>query len=253
MQLSEADRLAGASRIVDEAGSNGTRSRERAWRRAQAISGLLFLVFALLHIVNTMLAAHSAEAYDGFQRALRPIYQHPAVELGLIIGPLLVHVAAALRRIRLDGVRGRGGNLRARLHRITGYFLLLVIFGHIAAVRGPSVFGDIFLEFGGVSFSFWILPYYFYPYYTALVLAALYHGVNGALLASARLRVSVPGFLRAGPGFWVPLGAAALLAVLGLLGLGGQRYPIPDPSDNAYAQMWQEFGIYEWLGRPSSP
>jgi hypothetical protein len=27
----------------------------------------------------------------------------------------------------------------------------------------------------------------------------------------------------------------------------------PDPSDNAYAQMWQEFGIYEWLGRPSSP
>ena len=40
--------------IVEEGGRAGT---ERAWRRAQAVSGLVFLLFTLLHVVNTMLAA----------------------------------------------------------------------------------------------------------------------------------------------------------------------------------------------------
>jgi succinate dehydrogenase/fumarate reductase cytochrome b subunit len=250
MQGSEGSQPAGAGRIVDETERRSRQTRERAWRRAQAVSGLLFLVFALLHLVNTMLAAWSAEAYDGFQHALRPFYQHPALEIGLVMGPLLVHVAAALRRVRLDGVRRRGGNLRARLHRITGYFLLLVIFGHIAAVRGPSWFGDVFLDFAGVSFSLWILPSYFSVYYTALAVVALYHGANGALLAAARLSIWVPSFLHHGPGFWLPLGAGAVLIVLGLLGLGGRLYAIPDPSDNAYAQMWRELGAYEWIAPP---
>ena len=61
----------------------------------------------------------------------------------------------------------------------------------------------------------------------------------------------MPGFLRGGSGFWLPLGAAAALAVLGLLGLGGQLYAIPDPAAGAFARMWEEFGVYEWFGRPS--
>jgi hypothetical protein len=132
MQDSEGCQPPGAGRIVDETERRSTQTRERAWRRAQAVSGLIFLVFALLNLVNTMLAAWSAETYDGFQHGLRPFYQYPALEIGLVMGPLLVHVAAALRRLRL----------------------------------------------------------------------------------------------------------------------GGQLYAIPDPSDNAYAQMWRELGVYEWIAPP---
>lgn len=244
-----AERRPGAEDIVDEAAAGSTSRRDRAWRRAQAISGLVFLAFVLLHLLNTMFAGVSVAAYDAFQRALRPVYQHPAVEPTLVMAPLLVHVAAAVRRIWIDGVRGRGGGLRARLHRITGYFLLLVIFGHIAAVRGPSFFLDVFPESGGVSFSLWLMPVYFHVYYTLLLATATFHGINGALLASARLRVHVPGALRRGPGFWVPVGSLTGLGVLGLLGLGGWLYDLPDPTRNAFASMWQEFGIYELLGR----
>ncbi len=225
---------------------------EARWRRAQAISGLLFLAFTALHVLNTMLAGWSAEAYDGFQRATRVVYQNPLVELGLIFAPLVVHVAAAVRRMWRDGVRRRGGSFRARLHRVTGYFLLAVIFGHISAVRGPSLLGDVYLEFGGVSFSIWMLPWVFYPYYALLTSAAIFHGVNGALLACARLRVHVPSVLRGGPGFWVPVGAATALGLIGLLGLGGVLYDIVDPSRSEFARMWEELGIYEWLGRPDA-
>lgn len=252
MRASE-ERGAGAAPIVDEGDAASTAGRERAWRRAQAISGLLFGVFVALHLVNTLLATLGTAAYDGFQRAVRPVYQFPLIELGLVLVPLLVHVAAALRRIGREGVRGRGGNLRARLHRATGYFLLLVIFGHISATRGPSLVGDVVLEAAGVSFSMWILPVVFYPYYMALAVAGLYHGVNGALLAAARLRLHVPAGLRGGPGFWLPVGAAAALAVLGVLALGGQLYAIPDPADNAFAHMWEEMGVYEWVARPPGP
>jgi hypothetical protein len=34
------------------------------------------------------------DAYDGFQAAARALYQQPAVEIGLVALPLLVHVAA---------------------------------------------------------------------------------------------------------------------------------------------------------------
>jgi succinate dehydrogenase/fumarate reductase cytochrome b subunit len=109
--------------------------RERRWGRIQATSGLVFLAFAALHLVNQWLALLGPAAYDGFQRATRGLYQQPLLEQALVMGPLVLHVVAALRRLRLRGVFGRGGSWRMRLHRLTGYFLLLVIFGHIAAVR----------------------------------------------------------------------------------------------------------------------
>ena len=84
--------------------------RERRWGRIQAASGLVFLLFAALHLVNQWLALLGPEVYDGFQSRARGLYQHPALELTFVMGPLVVHVVAALRRMRLRGLRGRGGS-----------------------------------------------------------------------------------------------------------------------------------------------
>ena len=148
--------------------------RERRWGRIQAASGLVFLLFAALHLVNQWLALLGPEVYDGFQSQTRGFYQNPALELTLVMGPLVVHVVAALRRMRLRGVRGRGGSWRMRLHRATGYFLLLVIFGHVAAVRGPSLLLGFFPGFEGISLSLHWMPGYFYVYYALFGASALF-------------------------------------------------------------------------------
>jgi len=220
-------------------------ARERRWGRIQAASGLLFGVFVALHLANQWAAAAGPEAYDGFQRALRHVYQNPAVEIALVMAPLAVHVVAALRRMWLHGVRGRGGSWRMRLHRLTGYFLLLVIFGHIAAVRGPSLVLDFFPGFAGVSFSLWWMPGVFYVYYTLFGASALYHGVSGSLLAlhalGLRRDASLPGGRVA---LLAPVAVGTALVVVALLAFGGRLFPISDPTDNAYARMWEErFGV----------
>ncbi len=218
--------------------------RERSWARVQALSGLVFLTFAGLHLTNQMLAAAGPDTYNGFQRSLRLLYQQPLVELSVVAVPLLVHVVAGVRRMLLRGVRGRGGSGRMRLHRLTGYFLLLVIFGHIAAVRGPSLILGIFPEFEGIAFSLWWIPAYFYVYYALLGFAGLYHGANGALLALRALGLrSGPAVVKGWP-FWLPVGAATVLLVLGILGFGGHLFEIADPTISEYAGMWHEqFGV----------
>lgn len=224
-------------------------TRERRWRRIQSGSGVVFAAFAAVHLANQWLAVLGPEAYDGFQAAARRVYMHPVLEPAVVLLPLVLHVVAALRRMRLAGVFGRGGSLRMRLHRATGYFLLLVIFGHVAAARGPSFLFDFFPGFAGVSFSLWWMPGWFYPYYTLFGAAALYHGLNGTWLAlhafGLRRDASLPG---GRPALFGPVAAGTLLLVLALLAFGGRLLEVADPRDNDYARMWERYGVE--LGNP---
>jgi succinate dehydrogenase/fumarate reductase cytochrome b subunit len=205
--------------------------------RSQAVTGLLFLLFMALHLTNQILAAYSVGAYNAYQRAMQPVYQFPLLEIGLVMGPLILHIAIALARMRLRRGRPRRVEWRAQLHRYSGLYLLLVIFGHIAATRGPSFFAGIYPGFEGVSFSLWFAPYFFYPYYVLFVLAALYHGANGTYTALRILGVRVPLVLRTGWLFWTPIALGAAFAVVGILGQGGWLYPISNPADNDYGRL----------------
>jgi succinate dehydrogenase/fumarate reductase cytochrome b subunit len=207
---------------------------DRRLARVQAVSGLLFLAFVTVHLVNLMLAARGPAAYNGFQRALRPFYQFPPLELGLVVAPLLVHVAAGIRRLR-RGPAPR--DWRARLHRWSGIFLLVVIFGHIAAVRGSSLVFGVYPEFEGLELSMWLAPYLFYPYYAIFALAAVYHALNGAGMALGTLGIRVPRAARQGVGFWAPVSAGMVLALVGILGIGGWLYPLPDPSSTEVGRL----------------
>ena len=230
--------------IAAESMERTNAARERRWGRIQAASGLVFGVFMAVHLANQWLAPLGPEVYDGFQVAARAVYQHPAVEIALIGLPLLVHVAAGVRRMRLRGVRGRGGSWRMRLHRITGYALLTVIFGHVLAVRGLPLAYDVFPGFAGVSFSLWWMPALFYPYYVLFAASALYHGVDGTVLALYALGVrgdtSIPGGRL---GLWAPVGVGSALVLLALLAFGSRLFPIADPTQNTYARMWERLGV----------
>ena len=199
---------------------------------SRASRGLVFLVFLSLHLVNTALAALGPAVYDGVQGVLRIFYQAPVVELVLATA-LLLHIAVGVTRLVTE--RQRALTPRSRWHRYAAIFLLVVIFGHIAAVRGPSLLLDIHPGFYGLAFSLDYVPVYFYPYYFLFGLAGAYHGVNGALIALGRLGLRAPS---------VSLGlmsvCVAVLLVFALLGLGGVLFTIDDPSTSDFAKLASE-------------
>ena len=212
------------------------RSAALPWARIQAWSGLLFAVFATLHLLNTALAALGPAAYNGMQRAMRPVQHLPLVEGGLILLPLVVHAVAGVARMRKRRGKRAPASRRARLHRYAGYFLLAVMAGHVFATRGPDWFYGIYPEFEGLAFTFQVLPQFFFVYYPILALAGLCHLVIGVPLALGVVGWPVPMRLRRGPALWLPLALAGALLVLGVAGLGGLLGDVPDQSSHPFAR-----------------
>lgn len=211
--------------------------------KIQAISGLLFSLFALVHLSNTALAVVGPDVYDAFQSAVRGVYQRPVLEL-LIVATLVVHIVSGILRMR--GRRGSKAKppLRLRLHRYAAYYLALFVFGHMAATRLPAILADAPPFFGGVSFSLHYMPWWFYPYYALLGIAGFYHLFYGVPAALGAVGVRAPQAIRRGPGFWVPVCAGAAVIVTALLGFGGFLYEIDDPFDNDFARAYEAAADY---------
>lgn len=219
-----------------------TDPRDHRLVRIQALSGLVFAIFLSLHLVNVMASALGPGLYDAFQVRIRPFYQFPLLEVGVLLASLVVHIAAGVTRLRRRPRSRNWGQLplRTRLHRLSAYFLLVFVLGHFAATRAPSLLDGVYIGFAGLSFTMWKLPGYFYPYYLLLGLTGLYHGSYGAYLALRALGVRLPSVSRLGAKAWVPLAAAAVLLALGVLSFGGFLYPIDDPRQSAFAGWLHE-------------
>lgn len=217
--------------------------------RWQAISGLVFGVFLTLHLLNLMASVFGPGLYDAFALRVRPLYQQPLVEVGVLLTALVVHIVVGVLRIRARPPQRPGTTawsrlpLRTRVHRVSAYFLLLVIVGHVSATRLPAVLADVAVDFTALSYTMQALPWLFYPYYIALGLCGLYHGGYGVHQALRTLGVGLPPIARLRPWLWVPLLIAAALVVLGVLSLGGLLYPVADPSDTDFARLAAEFGL----------
>jgi len=210
--------------------------------RIQAVSGLAFAAFLSLHLLNVMASALGPGLYDAFQVRIRPLYQFPLVEVTLVLGALVAHIAAGAMRMRGRPRTRQWGKLplRTRLHRVSAYFLLLVITGHVGFTRLPSLLDGVYPGFAGLSYTMSSMPGWFYPYYVLLGLCGLYHGSYGAYLALRALGVRLPSIARLGARGWAPLAVAAVLVVLGVLSLGGLFYAIDDPRQSAYAGWLSE-------------
>ena len=210
-------------------------------KQLQAGTGLLFAVFVAAHLANTWLAALGPGAYDGVQAALRGVYQLMPVE-ALLLAALLVHIVVGIMRIVSEPKRTL--TLRSKLHRYAGFFLMLVIGGHVLAVRGPSWFFDVYPGFAGLAFSIDFLPGYFYPYYFLLGMAGFYHALNGAGIAVGRLGWRPGPLGLTARGLAMVSGFAGLAMLLALLGFGGVLFDVGDVGTSGFAQLARDlFGI----------
>ena len=204
--------------------------------KAQAVAGTLFLIFLTLHLSNTVLASFGAETYNSYQRTIRQFYQYPFLEIVIVIGPLVTHVVSGLWLYLIRKKWQIERTLKYRFQSWAGFFLLLVVFGHVLATRGISFWYGTFTEFEGVSFSLWWIPGYFYPYYFLLFMAGLYHGSMGAATLFRRA-----GLIRSASIKWLPTCVAtfgSLGVIFALLGFGGMLFETDDPRDNDYARQY---------------
>jgi succinate dehydrogenase/fumarate reductase cytochrome b subunit len=209
------------------------------WQRIQAVTGLIFALFVFVHLANTTLAVVGSSAYNNFQAVVRAAYQAPVVEI-LLLGVILPsHILAGFRRARIRRANG-GMNLSVaqRWHRWAGWFLVFVIYVHVAAVRLPSLLYDVWPRFAGVAFAIEWVPAYFYPYYFLLALAGFYHATNGSLLALGRVGVKIRP-LRLPAARWVLIGGGATI-IVSLLGFGGVWFDVGDPMNSEYARLYLE-------------
>ena len=212
---------------------------EKRLVKVQAFAGALFFLFLVMHLCNTLVAPFGAEAYNSVQLLLQKVYQHPALELSLVVVPLLSHAVAGLwlyvlrRRWRVTRP------IRYRLQTWAGLFLLLVVIGHALATRGVAYWFDAVPGFQGVAFSLWWMPGYFYPYYFLLFMAGLYHGVTGVQQIRRRMGGS-SGTVRVGYSL-TGYAIAAVFVTAALLSFGGQLVEIADPRDSDYARQYSEF------------
>lgn len=215
-----------------------TTSTDLKWMKVQALSGAVFAGFLFMHLINQMTAALGPSAYDGVQGTLRRGYQAPVLEVVLVILPLLVHVFTALGRLWLRrGAARVAVSWRVRLHRFSGYFLLLFFTGHVAATRGASLLYDTFPAFAGIAFTFRWVPAYFWPYYLLLALTGWYHLMHGLSVALPLLGVRALLVLNRKPVFLGVVAAGSVALVVAVLSFGGVFFDVGDPASSPYAKL----------------
>jgi succinate dehydrogenase hydrophobic anchor subunit len=201
--------------------------------RIQAVSGVLFATFLVLHLSNTILASAGQTTYDAFQEALRWYYQFPLVEIFVVIGAATVHAWAGLtrgwRRVRTlfdPQARRFVPPSRVRFHRWCGYIILLIIPGHISGTRMPGLMEGLPADFSFVYFSIKNWPWVFYPYLLLYGVSASYHLIHGLLISLGVIGLPSPGWAmeeKSKP-FWTAFVASSLLIILGVFALGGNLF-----------------------------
>jgi len=227
---------------------------DRQLVRVQAISGAIFALFLLAHLVNQMLAALGPAVYDDAQRLMRRGYQAPVLEIVLILAPLFIHAGAGVLRMLRRRARGQRtpSSLGPRLHRLSGIVLLIFFVGHTFATRGASLLYGVYPEFAGIAFTLRWVPAYFIPYYTVFAIAGLYHCVYGLGIALPMLGLRSLSPLRR-PRLLVPLaGLGSLLIILGMLGFGGVLCDAGKPEQSPYARLLVRLGVAH-APAPSAP
>jgi hypothetical protein len=221
------------------------RLSEKTLIRVQAVSGLVFGVFLLLHLGNLAAALLGQASYDAFMRNARLYYQFPLVEIAGVVGAAGVHLGAGVMRIlrrRKAAQADTTPTWRVRLHRWSGYYLMAAFAGHVAATRLPGLFGHP-ADFSFLTFSLTFAGAFFYPYYALFAASGLYHLTHGTIVGLRVLGVKLPRAAtnpRSIP-FWAWSALGAVVALAGVLALGGNFFAV----DTARFDEWR--GVYDFV------
>ncbi len=201
--------------------------------RWQAWTSLVFLPFLVVHLSTQVSAVFGPSTYDSVQAAVRVVYQWAPVEV-VLLAALSSHLVLGLMRL----VGRRALQPRAKLLSATGAFLALVMFGHVVATRGASLFYGVFPGFTGHAFTLRWVPAYFWPYCLLLGISGAVHAALGVRLALAWASLSVAPRL-----VWTVAVVLALCSTLTVLAVGGAFFDVGAVDQSAYAELLRRLGL----------
>uniref|UniRef100_A0A7S1D1Q7 Mitochondrial adapter protein MCP1 transmembrane domain-containing protein n=1 Tax=Cyclophora tenuis TaxID=216820 RepID=A0A7S1D1Q7_CYCTE len=220
-------------------------------KKINAVSGLGFAVFVLLHFLSHYALNLSYEQATETMLAMRIIYQNPVFEV-LLLCCLLAHMYSNaglyMARSKLastkkddDAAKKKKqplpGLTELNAHRYAGYALAVFIFGHVFAVRiAPLLFlpeDPGAYDYSFVAKVYELVPFYIFPIYLSIFgMVGGWHTIYGVRSAIATLS----GKSVVGKPFPLPLKIVALLShalVIGaLISLEGYRTTV-DMSEKA--------------------
>jgi len=217
----------------------------------QVGSGVAFATFSTVHLVNTLSANFGYVAYNSLQGALRKFYQNPIVEIALA-GALIAHVSTSIIKIWRRQKTSEKPLITmelnpSSLHRYTGYFLVGVIGGHVAATRIIPLILKETVDFSLVSQTLIRWPYIFYPYYFLLATCGLYHTCYGLLRACSFFGIQVPTVLSTHRTlFRAFIGTTSVALGSSLLAFGGWYFPIPTNRFETFEKLYQLY-MPKWM------
>ena len=238
-------------------------------KKINAISGLFFATFVVLHLLAHYALLIGYEAANSVMETMRKIYQNFVVELVLLLS-FVAHMwsnaclFAARKRVERNAkkddddndvdtaaIARRGNNsTELRLHRLAGYVLAFFIFGHVFAVRiAPSLYmtDPAAYDYSFVGKAYELLPLGIFPiYYCVLGVAGIWHLVYG--VHSALIVLFWGGSIIVGRPFPMLLKIVALanhLAIIGAVIALGHHMATTDLSakEELHNDLFESMGI----------
>ncbi len=213
----------------------------------QAISGAVFALFLVLHLITAMSGALGIASYDRTLSALRSVYRsNLLLEVGMIGISGATHLICAVwQMVRRRNVVALRGPWWMKLHRLSGYFLMVVIMGHVFATRiaptlatGPTATHAA--DFAFLAFATLAAPAFFWPYYLLLGMAGALHLSIGLHLASRMLGLRTQGSGGAPSRLRLVLTfGVTLLVTAGVLGILGRASEAPRERFPEYQALMQ--------------
>lgn len=230
--------------------------------RIQAFSGLVFATFLVVHLGNTVAALFGQATYDTVQGLLRSYYQAGIIEIVLLMAAVVHAGAGLLRWKRRPPARaGSRAPWHLRLHRWSGYYLMIAFAGHVLATRSPDWFYGTPVDFSFLAFSLDAWPVVFYPYYVGLFASGAYHLLHGSAVA-----VRVVGGRAAGGAAessartldaiarsrWVAIACLAV-AVGSVVAFGGRLFVVDTHRFAEYRALYERIAPAALLPRAPEP
>ena len=200
-------------------------------RTLHRIAAIAVGLYALVHVVNHLVALQGIVPHIAFMRAVRQLTRVPAVEALLLAGVAMQAgsgLLLVLRRRRQCLARLQRRPLFDRLQEASGLYLAFFLLVHVVSVlAGRAVLGlDTNFYFAAAGLQVRPYPLFFVPYYGLAVTALFTHL---ACLLRRRLPAATPLATR-NRAAWAGIATGTLLAVLIVASFSGVFYPVALPA-----------------------
>jgi uncharacterized membrane protein len=149
-----------------------------AFRKCQAVTGLYFSAFLLLHLFNHFLAILGEDQYNNFLQFSRKIYQNPYVELSLLF-TVSVHVFCAITLWIKRKKRKIEEPFLTTAFRWCGWFLMIIVPVHFYFGRIMPFQKSVDVNFAFSAFGLTNLTQIYFPYYFFFSSFAIIHMIVG--------------------------------------------------------------------------